>query len=327
MDSTIPAVALAEDSFTRTVLDRVDEEFFHVLESAVEEIKQGKIVSAFRRLHAPLSAIWSKARAADLAESIRYECHNHHLFSLVQQDPFTNRAATKPRGYAGDAELLDYMYQCIPPERAGELGKAIFRCTTSASTSLSVRFRRQLLRSLIDDVVSSTPEARVLSIASGHARELEGSLVMTPVFDGEFVAIDQDPLSCAEVERSQAGNHVRAMQMNVIEFLKSDRQRFGEFDLIYSAGLFDYLSDGLARRLTRRMLQMLRPGGRLLIANFVPDTAARAYMEIFMDWNLIFRSESEICNLVQAAGATQLRSFLDPHRNVVYVEMTRERAD
>ena len=95
----------------------------------------------------------------------------------------------------------------------------------------------------------------------------------------------------------------------------------GRFELIYSAGLYDYLPDALARRLTARLVQMLAPGGRLLIANFVPGGSGRGYMELFMDWTLVLRTPAQMQALAQAAGATLVHDFLDPHRNVVYAEL------
>jgi SAM-dependent methyltransferase len=192
---------------------------------------------------------------------------------------------------------------------------------------LSVLYRRQLLKSLIDDTVVTREAGRVLSVASGHCRELEGSLVGTPLFSGEFVAFDQDPESCAEVARTQAGARVRVVNQGVRDLLSGPTAAaLGEFDLIYSAGLYDYLPDVLARRLTARLLQMLRPGGRLLIGNFVPGGSGRGYMELFMDWTLVVRNEAAMRELALAAGAAALSSFHDPHRNVVYVELAHEAA-
>jgi hypothetical protein len=37
-------------------------------------------------------------------------CLEHSLIDLVHQCPFTYHAFTKPRGYAGDAELIDFIY-------------------------------------------------------------------------------------------------------------------------------------------------------------------------------------------------------------------------
>lgn len=103
-------------------------------------------------------------------------------------------------------------------------------------------------------------------------------------------------------------------------------ESLGDFDLICSAGLYDDLPDGLTRRLTRRRLQMLRPGGRLLIANFVPGGTGRSYIELFMDVSLILRKETAMRALGQASAASPVVSFHDPHRKVVYAELEREAA-
>src|SRR5207344_1382702 len=37
-------------------------------------------------------------------------CLDHPLRRLLHEDPFTYRAFSKPRGYAGDAVMMDYIY-------------------------------------------------------------------------------------------------------------------------------------------------------------------------------------------------------------------------
>ena len=76
--------------------------------------------------------------------------------------------------------------------------------------------------------------------------------------------------------------------------------------------------------MTRRLLQMLRPGGRLLIGNFVPAGSGRAYQELFMDWTLVLRNEAQMRELGQTVAAAQVATWLDPHRNVAYAELRNE---
>ncbi len=306
--------------------ENCDEELGALLDRAYQWLLAGDVVNALRSLNSQLTATWAAACKGAWADRMRMQCHSHPLLKTLHRDPYTLHGWTKPRGYAGDAVLMDYLYYNQLPSHADELGSSIFPIITRAFTSMSVRYRRQLLRSLIDDTVATVPQARILSVAAGHARELDGSLVTNAAFDGEFVALDQDPLSCAEIERANQGRRVRTINLGVIDLLRRRDLDLGTFDLIYSAGLFDYLSDSLSRRLVKHLLRLLRPGGRLLIANFVPTTKDRGYMEIFMDWNLIYRNEAQMVALAQEAGATVLRSFLDPHRNVVYVEISREAA-
>ena len=284
-------------------------------------------LAAFRLLGTPLSALWSEARGSGREHEMLAWCRAHPLHALVQEDPYTHRARAKPRGYAGDAVMMDYIYAGVPPEGTTVLGQGVFGATTRVSMGLSVQYRRQLLKSLIDDTVVTHEAGRVLSVASGHARELEGSLVGSAFFRGEVVALDQDPLSCQEVARVHEAAPVRVVCHGVRDLLGGPlADELGQFDLIYSAGLYDYLPDTLARRLTTRLLQMLRPGGRLLIANFVPGGSGRGYMELFMDWTLVLRNEAAMRALALASGAEQINTFHDPHRNVVYAELLRERA-
>ena len=295
-----------------------------LFDAAQAELKEGDAMRAFRRLGAPLAALWTEARGCGAADTLRAVARQHSLYAVVQQDPYTRRATDKPRGYAGDAVMMDFIYRGKAPEGSSPLGQAVFAATTRVSMGLSVRWRRQFLRSLIDETAVAVEGARMLSVASGHCRELDGSLVQAPWFAGEFIALDQDPLSCAEVQQSQRSPRVRAVCQGVRELLADSTQPLGRFDLIYSAGLYDYLSDGLARRLTARLGAMLRPGGRLVMANFVPGGSGRGYMELFMDWTLVLRSPAELEALARQAGAGGVSSFVDPHRNVVYAELTRE---
>ena len=300
-----------------------------LLDRAAAQVAAGQAAAAFRLLTPPLSALWSEARATGQAEAMRRWCKAHPLHAMVLQDPFTHRAVTKPRGYAGDAVMMDFIYDGTPPAGTTAVGSDVFCATTRAGMGLSVRYRRQLLRSLIDDTVVRHERPRVLSVAAGHCRELQGSLVTAPGFAGEFVALDQDPLSCQEIAREHAGRPVRVVNQGVRELAGSSQgsvlaDELGRFDLIYSAGLYDYLPDALARRLTRRLLAMLRPGGRVLIANFVPGGSGRGYMELFMDWTLVLRSEAQMRELAEAAGAAHASTFADPPRNVVYAELWRE---
>ena len=315
--STRPAGLTLEEN-TRALLDR-----------AAAQVAAGEAVAAFRLLTPPLSALWSEARATGQAEAMRHWCQAHPLHGLLMQDPFTHRAVTKPRGYAGDAVMMDFIYDGQAPAGTSALGAGVFRATTRAGMGLSVRYRRQLLQSLIDHTVVGHERARMLSVAAGHCRELQGSLVESDGFGGEFVALDQDPLSCQEIARAHAGHAVRVVNQGVRELAGSAQgsalaDALGSFDLIYSAGLYDYLPDALARRLTRRLLSLLRPGGRLLIANFVPGGSGRGYMELFMDWTLVLRTEAQMRELAAAAGAAHASTFADPQRNVVYAELWRE---
>jgi hypothetical protein len=67
------------------------------------------------------------------------------------------------------------------------------------------------------------------------------------------------------------------------------RRLLHDLDLAYSMGLYDYLQQPVATRVTQALWKMLRPGGRLMIGNLrrVPDSSWM--MEYAAEWNLIYR--------------------------------------
>jgi len=74
-----------------------------------------------------------------------------------------------------------------------------------------------------------------------------------------------------------------------------------KYDLIWLAGLFDYLSDRLAAFLLKRMWFWLKPGGRIVFGNFHPNNPSRLPMELCGQWFLIHRTEDDLLGLVKAA--------------------------
>jgi cyclopropane fatty-acyl-phospholipid synthase-like methyltransferase len=101
-------------------------------------------------------------------------------------------------------------------------------------------------------------------------RELDLSHAVKCGLIGEIVAFDQDPLSLAEVEARarRLAAPVKCVEASVTRLI-AGRTTFADFDFVYAAGLFDYLNVRAAKRLARAMFTMLRPGGRMLIPNFL----------------------------------------------------------
>jgi predicted SAM-dependent methyltransferase len=109
--------------------------------------------------------------------------------------------------------------------------------------------------------------------------------------------------------------------------LLAGRLSLSEFDLIYSTGLFDYLNVQAARRLAFVLFQLLRPGGKLLIANFLPGIPAVGYMESYMDWHLIYRTRSEMLDVADEISQTcirDIRLFAEENENIIFLEVTKK---
>jgi len=87
------------------------------------------------------------------------------------------------------------------------------------------------------------------------------------------------------------------MKENLVKWaLGKTNQTIGAKDMIYSAGLFDYLEPRLFCRLVNKCHEHLKPGGSLLIGNFAPYSDI-LLMSHIAHWVLLYRTEDELREL------------------------------
>jgi extracellular factor (EF) 3-hydroxypalmitic acid methyl ester biosynthesis protein len=272
-----------------------------------------------------------KLRSQQGAQSAAWKSSCNDLAQEVQRRlsgcPFTMRARNKPRGYAGDAIMIDHIYgtttEEAPPTDTHSTN--IYKFAIASPAPRAVRYRRYRLALLIDQVAQQLARPiSVLSVAAGHARELDLSTAYTSGMVQRMVTLDQDPQSI-EVIRRNHGSKVQCVQAS-IRGLLTGKQDLGQFDVIYSAGLYDYLSQDTATRLTSQMFSMLNPGGSLLYANFAPDIEDVGYMEAAMDWWLTYRDSEETWQLSQGIDPQAMGKvdrFTDPDENIHFVRLRK----
>lgn len=284
--------------------------------------RDGSVDAALDTLGSSLAAA-RRALPAEAWQAIVRTCRSHTLRDVLHQDPLTARAFAMSRGYQGDAELLDIIYSGRwNGDDVSPLGAAIFGYTIRCQAPSAVRERRRFLASQIDRCCEEIPGAAILSIACGHLRELEISRAIDTRAFGRFVALDRDPATLAFVAEQWGPRGVDARTASV-EMFMSDEPVPERFDLIYAAGLYDYLDDQLAQYITARLFELLRPGGRLLIGNYTPDTRDAGYMEAYMGWELTYRDADAMQGLmarVPAASIAATGILRDETGAVIYLD-------
>lgn len=235
--------------------------------------------------------------------------NQHPLTYVVRKCPLTGHCAAKPRGYAGDAELIDHIYgvgvASQAPHPATLAGK-IYSWNVNTPGCRAARRRRELIAAEIDKAATSGEgQASILSVACGHLREADLALSLRSGAIRRFVALDQDQESLLEVSRSYGHLGIETQQGTVRSII-ARKTSFANMDFVYAAGLYDYLVAPIGARLAARMFEFLRPGGRLLVANFVPTLPGVGYMETFMDWWLIYRTGEEMRAIFDELPASQV---------------------
>lgn len=297
------------------------------MDMALEQIRSGQVIAGLCRLHLILKER-RRELPADAWRDYVGQLRQHPLVDLLRTDPFTERALSKPRGYAGDAVMMDYIYGYGVEQFVAlpAVGRKVFDYCTTTAAPQAVRFRRQLLAETIDAVASACVgrPADVLAIAAGHLREIDLSCAAR-TGRASITAIDQDEESL-EVIRQAYGQHgVKTVNASVRRII-AGRTALTPCDLAYSAGLYDYLPTAAATRLTAIMFEAVRPGGRLLAANFLPNIFDLGYMEGVMDWQLIYRDDAEMRSLLGEIDTREIAAvnqFHDPLGNITFLTVTK----
>lgn len=248
----------------------------------------------------------------------------HRVADYLMQDPFTRWSAEKPRGYSGDAGLLDIYYKHPSADgivaAATPLGREIYAYTSEAPSSVAGRERRDILARTVDETAGRVDGAEVLAIACGHLREAELSSALAAGKLKRWIGLDQDPVSVGIVNNDQAGTAVEGVEGSVRGILRRS-YKLGTFDLVYASGLYDYLPLAVGIRLLQRAMELVKPGGVFLFANFSDEITTDGYMETFMDWPLILRSGDDMWDIINGAvdkNTVEAEVFYGTNRNIVY---------
>ena len=251
---------------------------------------------------------------------------NHPLKDYCHRDPFTYRSFSKPRGYAGDAVTLDYIYGLNDlRELDSEIDAAIHSVSMNSPSTRAVRNRLAFIVNKLTDLVQTRKNPDVLSVACGHCREAEFASV--PIASlGRFIAIDHDQESLELVEKEYGMLGVTPLRGSISTLIKPNGVS-GSFDLIYGLGIYDYLNQRTARKLTASLFDRLKPGGELVIGNFKPRILDIGYMESYMAWELVYRDANQMADLVFDIDQSEVydqRIEEEPEGNIVLLSLKRK---
>lgn len=244
------------------------------------------------------------------------------LTNELDKCPYTHRAKCKPRGYAGDAVMMDFIYGIYPNnlfQNIDFLAEEIFRFTTNSAAARAVRHRRRLIAKSIDDACA-TNKTKILSVACGHLREAGISVSIQKQSFTDFVALDQDAESLFTVESKYGNLGVKTIASKIAKIAEGQIPAAlqNKFDFIYSAGLYDYLNDETAIRLTRNLFNLTDLNGEILLSNFMPDHEDAGFMEAIMNWHLVYRTPEQLVNILMQSGFIVTKTTTDPTSSIVY---------
>lgn len=223
------------------------------------------------------------------------------LSKVLTTDTMIGWGYTKPYGYAGDFQIIDNIYQQkVSPDPKFYKWDLFFNDFTAAR---AVRNRKTYFKNLLlKNTLAHQGTYQVLNVASGPARDLLEFLEENPGVDIHFTCIELDVKAIAYAKNLLKDHldKVTFIQQNIFRFRST-----AQFDLVWSAGLFDYFEDSVFVRIFQRLLTNVKSNGKMVIGNFHPRNESRPVMEIIGDWYLHHRTNAELEDLAQQAGVAK----------------------
>jgi extracellular factor (EF) 3-hydroxypalmitic acid methyl ester biosynthesis protein len=258
-----------------------------------------------------------------------HQCHGFYfrkqLWNFLLCSPLMARSNLKPRGYSGDSEIMKMIYL---NEFQGDstFSKLLQKHGVEHTAAQSVRNRITLIVKLLKDFqkkvhAPSLHKLKILSVGSGPAFEMRDILKSFHDCNKYYFSLldqDQEALSEASSTIQTIEKELKAkIDVDLIKgsirtmlFSRSFKHKWGQFNFIYSMGLFDYLSSPVAKAVIKKLYQMLKPGGEMVIGNFHTSNPSRYYMEYWCDWVLNLRTEEEFIELSA--------SILSANRSIIF---------
>jgi extracellular factor (EF) 3-hydroxypalmitic acid methyl ester biosynthesis protein len=265
---------------------------------------------------------------------LRQEIHQLFLCS-----PFIHRTYTKPLGYAGDYEMVNMMFRDSlqgPNTYAKVLNFAILNQEpVNAHRNRIEILSNQLKKEAIKAFKENRP-FRVMNVGCGPALEVQEFLQYGELLQYcEFHLLDFNEETLNHVREKIQKVMGYTNEKPVIKFIRKSIQELlkeavryqtgsskDSFEMVYCAGLFDYLSNRVCKRLLELFHTWLTPGGLLLITNVHPMNPIRYLMEHVAEWYLLYRDENEMADLVP--NHLPYRIFKDPTGVNLFLEIRKK---
>jgi extracellular factor (EF) 3-hydroxypalmitic acid methyl ester biosynthesis protein len=148
----------------------------------------------------------------------------------------------------------------------------------------------------------------VFNLGCGPAVEIQRFLAKaTANQNAEFTLLDFNDETVAQtqlklnqlISEHGSGSTIQVIKKSVMQLLRS-RSQFEDshYDLVYCAGLFDYLQDPVCIKLVELFYELAAPGGLVLVTNVDASNPSRGWMECMVDWHLVYRNARQMNGLL-----------------------------
>lgn len=334
-------------SSLKTWFDRVEMNLDQLDPDGVAE-QEDELVNALENSVLPcIDALFEEFES--VANRLSPEQHPAHrrymrqlLHPLVLCAPFAHQTFHKPLGYAGDYQMVNLIFSRCPQGNS-LYSKMINAWFVRQPPARAHRNRIDYLVELLSaSAMRAAREGRTpsfMSLGCGPAVEVQRFMSADQAMPrANFVLVDFNQQTLDYVReminkvsrRGRTAGVVTYECKSVTQVLKesvaarSGRQAHRQHDVVYCAGLFDYLTNAACQQLSEALYQMVAPGGLLVLTNVNVVNPLKHGMDHLLDWILIYRTVPDMMQLVpRSASADSARALVDATGVNVFLEVTK----
>jgi extracellular factor (EF) 3-hydroxypalmitic acid methyl ester biosynthesis protein len=227
-----------------------------------------------------------------------------------------------------------------PAEGSSLFSKTINLWILSQAPAVAHRNRIQYLADILAHetrrVTTEGRSARIFNLGCGPAREIQTFLAKDEISNRALFTLldfnDETLQHTGKVLRDlvdQMGRKtsVEMLKKSVHQVLKEEsksRLSHDRYDMVYCAGVFDYMSDRICKRLMNIFYDMLEPGGLLCVTNVDVANPWQKCLEFLLEWHLIHRDSTQARALIpDRAPQDSVRFTTDPTGVNIFIEIRK----
>jgi SAM-dependent methyltransferase len=225
----------------------------------------------------------------------------------LNENTLIGHGFVKPFGYPGDFTLIHSIYkEYVNPDSRYNNWDKFFQDQAGAQ---AVRNRKEyFLKACKKLEESKRKEINILILGCGPATDVKEFYQMFPDSRIKFhlIDFDQHAIDFAKKQNRQVNGSIQYFKINVLRF-----KPIKMYDLIWSAGLFDYFKEKHFIYLISKYRKYLAVGGEYIIGNFSNVNPTKRLMEVLSDWYLNHRSKYDLIRMAVEAEADEDKVSVD----------------
>jgi extracellular factor (EF) 3-hydroxypalmitic acid methyl ester biosynthesis protein len=219
----------------------------------------------------------------------------------LNENTLIGHGFVKPYGYPGDFTIIHNIYmQYVNPDEKYSNWDKFFQDQAGAH---AVRNRKDyFLRRCAEIEKLDAEDKRILILGSGPATDVNEYLQKIPESRIKFdlIDFDQNAINFAKQQNSEFNESIEYFKINVLRF-----KPYHWYNLIWSAGLFDYFKDKHFVYMINKYYKYLANEGEFIIGNFSNSNPTKRLMEVLSDWYLVHRSKHDLVRMALEADAKE----------------------